>query len=220
MSHDDFDFEPRRGLPALLPAGERLLWQGSPQWRQLAVRAYHIRKVAIYFGALILWRLLNGIADHQSIGVIASGIASLAALALAAVGILSVLASLSARSAVFSITSRRILIRHGIAVPMTLNLPFKAIAAADISAYGQSSGDIVIRTVKDQRVGYLVTWPFLRPARFAHPEPSLRAIAGVREVAAILVAALEGCGAAADASPEGECAPQPVRLELPRATAA
>ena len=32
MSHDDFAFEPRRGLPAVLPDGERLLWQGSPRW--------------------------------------------------------------------------------------------------------------------------------------------------------------------------------------------
>jgi len=27
MSDHDFDFEPIRGLPALLPAGEKLLWQ-------------------------------------------------------------------------------------------------------------------------------------------------------------------------------------------------
>ena len=31
--HDDFDFEPVRGLPQVLPEGERLLWQGAPRWQ-------------------------------------------------------------------------------------------------------------------------------------------------------------------------------------------
>jgi hypothetical protein len=39
----DFDFEPVPGLPAELPAGETMIWQGRPQWRSLAVRAFHIR---------------------------------------------------------------------------------------------------------------------------------------------------------------------------------
>ena len=29
--HDDFDFEPVRGLPQVLPKGERMLWQGAPR---------------------------------------------------------------------------------------------------------------------------------------------------------------------------------------------
>ncbi|MEM9764435.1 MAG: PH domain-containing protein, partial [Pseudomonadota bacterium] len=33
MPHDDdFRSEPVRGLPALLPKGERILWQGAPSW--------------------------------------------------------------------------------------------------------------------------------------------------------------------------------------------
>ena len=31
--HDDFAFEPVRGLPAVLPPGERMLWQGAPRWQ-------------------------------------------------------------------------------------------------------------------------------------------------------------------------------------------
>ena len=47
VPHDDYAGEPIPGLPADLPEGERLLWQGSPAWMSLAVRAFHIRKVAI-----------------------------------------------------------------------------------------------------------------------------------------------------------------------------
>ena len=69
MSHEHFDFEPVRGLPALLPAGEKLLWQGSPDWRSLAVRAYHVRKIAIYFLLLVLWRIGIGISSgHMRFG--------------------------------------------------------------------------------------------------------------------------------------------------------
>ena len=50
--HDDFDFEPVRGLPQILPKGERMLWQGAPRWQDLAVHAFHARKVVWYFVAL------------------------------------------------------------------------------------------------------------------------------------------------------------------------
>ena len=30
MYHDDFDQEPIRGLPEMLPEGETILWHGAP----------------------------------------------------------------------------------------------------------------------------------------------------------------------------------------------
>ena len=36
---EEHEFEAARGLPELLPAGERVLWQGSPDWRGLAREA-------------------------------------------------------------------------------------------------------------------------------------------------------------------------------------
>jgi hypothetical protein len=54
---NEFEHEPVRGLPEKLPAGERILWQGTPSWRALAIRAFHARKVALYFAALVVWRL-------------------------------------------------------------------------------------------------------------------------------------------------------------------
>ena len=54
-NHDDFAFEPIRGLPDHLPKGERLLWQGAPDWRLLAIQAFHVRKVAIYFALIAAW---------------------------------------------------------------------------------------------------------------------------------------------------------------------
>ena len=122
--HDDFAFEPQRGLPAALPEGEKLLWQGSPEWSSLAVHAYHVRKVALYFALLVLWRVANGIGGGHGADSVALSCAWILGLGATAIGVLSLLAYLSARMAVFSITSERVLLRHGIAVPMTINVPF------------------------------------------------------------------------------------------------
>ena len=56
MSHHDDDFEPVPGLPETLPQGEQMLWQGSPQWWSLALRAFRLREVGVYFGFLMAWR--------------------------------------------------------------------------------------------------------------------------------------------------------------------
>lgn len=199
MSHDDFDFEPQRGLPAPLPQGERLLWQGSPHWKSLAIRAYHARKVALYFLFLIAWRIANGMADAHTLTAIASSCIVLLLMGVGAVAILSTLAYLSSRCAVFSITNRRILLRHGVAVPMTLNIPFKIIQSADLRLLPHQRGDLAVRLFDDQRVGYLITWPYLRPGRFAHPQPSLRCLEQAQQVAAILGGALEAYAASESA---------------------
>ncbi len=190
MSHDDFDFEPQRGLPAALPPGEYLLWQGSPDWKCLAIRAYQVRKVALYFAALIVWRIGVGIVYAQPISVVALTCAGLFALGALAVGILCLLAYSSARAAVYSITSKRILLRHGIAVPLTLNLPFKVIESADLKVFSDQSGEIAIRTFEDQRVGYMITWPYVRSGHITRTQPSLRALPNAASVAATLASAL------------------------------
>jgi hypothetical protein len=190
MSHDDFDFEPVRGLPAQLPAGEHLLWQGSPRWTSLAIHAYHVRKVAIYFAALALWRIGIGIADSHAVSAIATTCVILLVLGGVALGVLSLLAYLTSRATVYSITSRRILLRHGIAVPLTINVPFKVIAAAELKQYSDRSGDIAVKVTPDQRVGFLINWPHVRPGHFAHPQPSFRSLDDANAAAEILGQAL------------------------------
>lgn len=190
MSHDDFEFEPVRGLPALLPEGERLLWQGSPNWKALALRGYHVRKAAIYFLLIVAWRIGIGVYNGHSASTIALSCAFLIALGAIATGVLTLLAFLGSRAAVYSITSKRVLLRHGVAVPMTMNVPFKVIESADLKEYSDQTGDIAIRVLPDQRVGYLITWPHLRPGRFARPQPSFRALSDARHAAGILANAL------------------------------
>jgi hypothetical protein len=190
MSHDDFDFEPMRGLPAKLPEGERLLWQGSPDWKSLAVRAYHVRKVAVYFLILALWRIGVGINDGHAVLSIAASCALLVGLGAAAIGVLSLLAYFNARSAIYSITNRRVLVRHGVAVPMTMNVPFTLIDNAALKNFADGTGDVFFKLARRERIGYLITWPHLRPGHLSRPEPSFRSLTGAHEAARILGAAL------------------------------
>jgi hypothetical protein len=57
MIKQEYDYEPVRGLPERLPAGETMLWQGAPAWKSIALRAMHIRGTAIYFAVLLAWYL-------------------------------------------------------------------------------------------------------------------------------------------------------------------
>jgi len=217
MSHDDFAFEPKRGLPAVLPPGERLLWQGTPNWRGLAVRSYHLRKIAAYFALLVLWRVFAGVRGGQSLVSISIGAGFIAVLGAAAIATLAGLAYLNARSAVYSITTRRVLVRQGIAVLLTLNVPLEYIEAAGLRLFGDGTGDIALKIGHAQRIAFLINWPHLKPGRFTRPEPSFRAIDDAREAARILSAALT-----AESTPDetsSRDAPPPVLTPRPAAAA-
>jgi Bacterial PH domain len=197
MSHDDFAFEPKRGLPGVLPPGERLLWQGTPNWHALAVRSYQVRKIAAYFALLVLWRVGTGIAGQQSVASLLIGAGFIAVLGAAAIATLAGLAYLNARSAVYSVTTRRVLLRQGIAVPLTLNIPLQYIEAAGLRLFRDGTGDIAMTIAHAQRIAFLINWPHLKPGRFTRPEPSFRALDDAREAARILGGAL-----AAESMPE------------------
>lgn len=187
----EFDFEPVQGLPENLPEGERLRWQGAPTLGGLALRAFHVRKVALYFGLLVLFRIgfvLYGGGPLKD--ALISGL-WLIILSSMAIGILMLLAWLYSRSTVYSITDRRLVIRFGVAVPIAVNIPFKVIETAGLRRHPDGSGDIPLGLGDDQSVNYLIMWPNVRPWRFLDAQPMLRAIPEVDKVAEILSQALK-----------------------------
>jgi hypothetical protein len=192
MAVTEYDGEPVPGLPGRLPPGEAILWQGAPDWKRLAVSAYHVRKVAIYFAALVVLALVSG----SKVGLGMTAVSGLAAVAL-----LGLFAWLMARSTLYTITNRRVVMRFGVAVPMCVNLPMTAIATARLNARPDGSGDIALATVAGERAGYFLLWPNVRPWRFARPEPMLRALADARTPADILARAM------AEALPAGRRLP-------------
>lgn len=189
--HDDYAFEPVPGLPERLPQGEALLWQGSPDWRALAVSAFHVRKVAVYFGILLAWQLTvtyQAGATASSMVATATWIAGVGAVAIA---LLCLLARLYARGTIYSLTSKRIVIRSGLALPVTLNLPLSLIESASLRGETRGTGSLALMVSKPNRVAWLVLWPNARPWHFNNPQPMLRCLEDAAAVAPMLASALE-----------------------------
>jgi hypothetical protein len=194
-----------RGLPGALPDGERLLWQGSPAWASLARRAFHLRKVAVYFGALILWRGWSAVEDGRSLADAAAHAAWALPAAGLALGLLALLAWGYARTSIYTLTTRRLVIRTGLALPMTMNLPFSAIRSAGLATHRDGTGDIAIGIMEGQSAGRLVLWPHVR-FWLARPEPLLRSLADAQTVARLLAKAL---AESAGQTPEAIAAAKP-----------
>lgn len=183
-------FEPVPGLPEHLPPGETLLWQGRPGWWGLARGALHVRGIAIYFALLAVWRVVSVIYDGGTALEAATGAAILLAIGAVPIVFLLGYAWASARGSIYSITNRRVVMRVGLALPVTINLPFAVVESAALSARADGSGDIVLRLAEKQRASWVALWPHLRPWRFTRPEPMLRALDNAAAAAQILGRAL------------------------------
>jgi len=192
---NEHESEPLHGLPELLPEGERMLWQGAPEWRPLARRAFHVRSVALYFAVLIALHAGTQLADGTSLAQTMASAAWLVPLALTALGILVTLAWLVARTTVYTITDRRVVMRVGVVLTVTFNIPFRTLKTAALRLYGDGTGDLPLALATDDRISYLHLWPHVRPWRVSKTEPMLRAIpdaAIVSDLLARAVIAAEG----------------------------
>ena len=183
---NEHEYEPVRGLPELLPAGERTIWRGEPDWRSLARRVFHVRKIALYFGLLIAFSIASKLVGGESIAAVVSAVSWQLTLALSALGILFFLAWLYARTTVYTLTSERLVMRFGVALTLAVNIPWTRITRADLLLHGDGTGDIVFTVDPERRMSYILLWPFVRPWRFAPVMPAIRSIHGADAVAAQL----------------------------------
>lgn len=198
--HDDFAFEPKPGLPAPLPQGERLLWQGAPTWPAFALSAFRLRGVALYFAIVAGWQAATVWADGGATGDIASVVAWTGLLALAALAILAGLAWIYARTTIYSLTSKRLMIRSGVALPVTLNIPLALVETASLVRSPLGTGSVVLSIAKPNRIAWLALWPSAKPFAFNHPKPMLRALADAEKFAPLLAEALAATGPGASVS--------------------
>jgi putative photosynthetic complex assembly protein len=189
-----------RGLPAQLPTGEQMLWQGSPRRNNLAHQLFHVRFVGAYFLAFAAFRAVEAFYDGRALGD--AVIAAVPALACAAivVALFELLAWLSARTTIYTITSRRIVMRIGIALSKTIDIPFKQIASLHLQSGSNGVGNISIELNRDASIPYLILWPYARPWYLRHPQPMLRALPDAAAVAEVLVKRLKESAALEAAS--------------------
>lgn len=191
MSHaEEHEFEYMRGLPAALPDGEHILWQGEPNWKAIATRVLHVRAVAAYFAGLFAWR----VGDHVERGLgWASGFDAAAILIFPGVFVTLLLMFLGwglAKTTVYTITNRRVVFRCGIALAKAVNVPFQAIDSAAMKSHRDGRTDLALTIGGKDRPAYLLLWPHVRPFRINRCQPMLRGLDDGQAVARILAKAL------------------------------
>lgn len=191
MSDRDFDFEPQPGIPAPLPAGEEILWQGKPAPAQLAREAFKTRWITGYMLALALAKSGAVLADG-SVGQAAAKLIPYLVLAAAAFAVLRLLAWIQARAAVYTITSARVILRVGAALPITYTIPFTCIENAALSVQPVTgTGTLAFATKGNMRLSYAVLWPHVRPWHVRLPQPAFRAIPDAQAVARLFADAAQ-----------------------------
>lgn len=200
MKAEEIELDAIPGLPSELPAGERIVWQGRPQWRALARHAFKIRWLALYFGLFLGARVVAMATE----GAGQDGFVQLAVMTVVfsvGLGLCALMAWFQARSGIYTITTHRVVMQVGAACPITWNFPFRQIAAADLTVREDGDGDVVIRLAPPNRVAWIHMWPHARAGRLMKACPTLRAVARPQEVAAKLDEAVREWSAAQASAP-------------------
>ncbi|MEM9440412.1 MAG: photosynthetic complex putative assembly protein PuhB, partial [Pseudomonadota bacterium] len=167
---DDFAFEPIPGLPEHLPEGEYILWQGGPEWRGVARHVLHFRKQLCFLAIILAILLVGGLISGSAlISPVAFLVLTALIVSIAIIGI----ARWIARTTIYTITNRRLVMRFGLALPMTFNLPFQSIEAAAVRVHGDGSGDIPLTLKGNDRLAWLHLWPHAQPWKLRQPRPML-----------------------------------------------
>jgi Bacterial PH domain len=179
----EYEFEPQYGLPERLPQDEHIIWQGSPAVGALAISAFHLRKLAFYFALLILacaWPALEAFAGIMAVVLAVKWIVPITVIGLGSVWIL---AWMTARTTVYTLTNRRMVMRLGIVLTVSFNFPLKRITAADVRMGRGGFGDISLALEGDDRIAWVHLWPSVRAWRINKTEPTLRAVPEAEVVA-------------------------------------
>jgi len=166
MSHDDFAIEPIKGLPEHLPRGEVILWQGRPHWWHLTVASMNLWWVIGYFGLLTLWRfvtVMDVVPFDRAVAVSLPFVVIGAVVAL----LFIIVGIIQSRATVYTITNKRVAMRVGAALTVTLNIPFTQIENAALAKRANGFGNIALETKGGTKFSFLVLWPHARPWHFA-----------------------------------------------------
>lgn len=190
MPHDDFEIEPVPGLPETPPKGERILWQGRPDWWALSCEALSFWWIAGYFAVLAFWRFLS-VVDLMPLGQAIGAAVPFLVLGVIVCGLLTLFAYIQARLTLYTVTTARVAMRIGAALTVTLNIPYRQVANASLDLRRDGTGTIALETMGATRLSYLVCWPHVRPWRMKRTEPALRCIPDARQVADLIADAAE-----------------------------
>jgi hypothetical protein len=100
-------------FPARLPVDERVLWQGRPSWKALALQGFHLRWLAAYFAILLAWFAGTEFTSHEPVRDAALSTLRMTGIALVPLLLVCLYAWMTAVTTIYTITDRRVVMRIG-----------------------------------------------------------------------------------------------------------
>lgn len=179
----EHDFEPVHGLPAELPDDEHIVWQGHPETRSIMRFIMRGRWIAGYLAILILWTLITGYYDGRSLGAILFSGAAVTILSAIVVTLMELFSWGVRKTTVYTVTNKRIVMRIGVALSVTYNIPFKQITGAEMLRNDDGTGNIALTLTKASGLSWFAMWPHVRGSIFAPVTPRLTGLKDVEAVA-------------------------------------
>lgn len=186
----EFSDIPRDIGAADLPAGETVLWRGKPDWRHLALDAFHAPWIALYFVGIGTWHLATTLHDGGTRAGALAAASSVVVPLVISLSLVSLLAWLSARSTAFTLTDRRLVMRYGVALPALVNVPLDLVEAMRVRRGFAGRGDLAFTLPRAGRLAFHQLWPYARPWYLFPAAPMMRAVPRVAEASAIFASAL------------------------------
>ena len=185
----EYEFEAALGLPEPLPQDEMILWQGTPNWISMAKHVFRLQWLSLYFAVIVIWQAISVFSIEGGLAERWSSVALAFFLAVIGIVLVGLLAYWSATTTMYTLTNRRIVMRVGIVLTVTFNLPYKTLGSADLKLYKDGTGDIPMQIATEDKIAYFHLWPHARPWRLATPEPMMRCVPEAKQVATILTEA-------------------------------
>jgi len=174
-----------RGVNEALPAGEKVLWEGSPDARALARHLFFVRPITVYLSAMVLWWVAVNVSQA---GTTSFWVTLATQLLLSGGVVVSALlfARAIAKGTTYAITDRRLVLNFGVIFPLTINLPLRYVQAASARQFSDKTGQIAVQLTTKEKLAWIVLFPHVRPSTINNPEPLLRGLTDPVKVGEIL----------------------------------
>ena len=186
----EHEIEPVPGLPGRLPDGEYIVWQGQPDLKIVMTRLLRARWIALYFAIAALWSVAVGINSSESAWLLLGRVTFIAVAAAILFGLMFLYARSIAKTTLYTLTNRRVVMRVGIAISASFNLPFKQIAGADFRVGKDGSGDIALTLKAGHGLSGSVFFPHQRGGLWRKLSPQMICLTDAKSVAEKLAAQL------------------------------
>ncbi len=183
-NQDDFSKTPY-GLPEKLPVDEKIIWQGSPEYVPLLNRVFLFKHIAIYLLLLVIFSFILGQNDYGSTKALGILIEN-TLISLICLGLFMLLGQLSCSTTVYTVTNKRIVMKIGIVLDLSLNIPFNKIESADLKISSDGTGDISFALDPSVKIAYPHLWPHCRAFHFSNPKPTIKCISNPENISLII----------------------------------